>query len=120
MLGTCAGLILLARTIRDPAPGQRSLGLLDAAVARNAFGPQTSSAEALLTWGGSARPEGTVRAAFIRAPEVVEHGPDVEVLARFEGRVVAVRQGRVLGISFHPELTGDTTVHRELLGLIPD
>ncbi|TDP51877.1 5'-phosphate synthase pdxT subunit [Kocuria sp. AG109] len=120
VLGTCAGLILLARTIRDPAPGQRSLGLLDAAVARNAFGPQTSSAEALLTWGGSARPEGTVRAAFIRAPEVVEHGPDVEVLARFEGRVVAVRQGRVLGISFHPELTGDTTVHRELLGLIPD
>lgn len=119
VLGTCAGLILLARTIRDPAPGQRSLGLLDAAVARNAFGPQTSSAEALLTWGGSATPEGTVRAAFIRAPEVVEHGPDVEVLARFEGRVVAVRQDRILGISFHPELTGDTTVHRELLGLIP-
>ncbi|SIN22525.1 pyridoxal 5''-phosphate synthase, glutaminase subunit Pdx2 [Mycobacteroides abscessus subsp. abscessus] len=49
----------------------------------------------------------------------MEHGPDAEVLARFEGRVVAVRQDRILGISFHPELTGDTTVHRELLGLIP-
>lgn len=120
VLGTCAGLILLSSRIEDPAPGQQSLGLLDVAVARNAFGSQTASAEVRLPWAGrvGGSEGGSVRAAFIRAPAVTAVGPDVEVLARHEDRVVAVRQGSMLGISFHPELTGDTTVHEELLGLV--
>jgi 5'-phosphate synthase pdxT subunit len=115
-LGTCAGLILLAAEIEDPAPGQRSLGMLDVAVARNAFGSQVASAEATLAWGGEEAD--AVRAAFIRAPAVTRVGPGVEVLARHEERVVAVRSGSRLGISFHPELTGETAVHAELLGMI--
>lgn len=134
VLGTCAGLIMLARDIQNPALGQQSLGLLDVTVARNAFGPQTHSVEAVLPWAGIGAPvrkeragddvvpsaPETVRAAFIRAPEVIRHGPEVEVLARHEGRVVGVRQGRLLGLSFHPELTGETAAHQALLDLIPE
>lgn len=116
VLGTCAGLILLAAEIEDPAPGQQSLGLLDVTVARNAFGSQADSAEASIPWEGAAA--GSVRAAFIRAPVVTRAGEGVDVLAEHAGRVVAVRSGKILGISFHPELTGDTTVHEELLGMV--
>lgn len=127
-LGTCAGLILLAREIEDPAAGQQTLGLLDVTVRRNAFGSQVDSAETELTWG-DAGADGTgqgtgvnaeqvpVKAAFIRAPIVIRVGADVTVLARHAGQVVGVQQGHLLGISFHPELTGDTTVHRALLDL---
>ncbi|WP_197408486.1 pyridoxal 5'-phosphate synthase glutaminase subunit PdxT [Kocuria rhizophila] len=118
-LGTCAGLIMLSSEIEDPAPGQQSLGVLDVSVNRNAFGSQVASAEVELAWEGPASgvvaPGDVVRAAFIRAPEVTRAGDGVEVLARHRGAVVAVRQGSVLGISFHPELTGDTTLHRMLL-----
>lgn len=126
-LGTCAGLILLAREIEDPAAGQQTLGLLDVTVRRNAFGSQVDSAETELTWGAteaddSGQLTGTggqvpVKAAFIRAPIVTRVGKDVTVLARHAGQVVGVQQGHLLGISFHPELTGDTTVHRVLLDL---
>jgi len=113
-LGTCAGLVLLAREVVDPAPGQGSLGVLDVRVRRNAFGPQVDSAEARLE-----TTLGPVRVAFIRAPVVESVGPGVEVVARDAARnIVAVRQGRVLGVSFHPELTGDPTFHRALLRLI--
>ncbi|MDO4917980.1 pyridoxal 5'-phosphate synthase glutaminase subunit PdxT [Kocuria sp.] len=118
-LGTCAGLIMLSREIEDPAPGQQSLGVLDVSVNRNAFGSQVASAEVDLEWLGPAGdvvgPGDVLRAAFIRAPEVTRTGDGVEVLARHRGSVVAVRQGSVLGISFHPELMGDTTLHRLLL-----
>ena len=116
-LGTCAGLIMLARKIDDPAPGQQSLGVLDISVGRNAFGSQVDSAEAALDWsalGGDVLP---VKTAFIRAPRVSSVGANVEVTARYRGEVAGVRQGKIIGISFHPELTGDTTVHEELLGL---
>ncbi|HIY94691.1 MAG TPA: pyridoxal 5'-phosphate synthase glutaminase subunit PdxT [Candidatus Rothia avicola] len=126
-LGTCAGLILLAREIEDPAAGQQTLGLLDVTVRRNAFGSQVDSAETELTWGttgadGAGQLTGAggqvpVKAAFIRAPIVTRVGADVTVLARHAGQVVGVQQGHLLGISFHPELTGDTTVHRALLDL---
>lgn len=109
-LGTCAGLVLLARRVLDPAPGQRSLGLLDVTVQRNAFGPQVDSAEVDLN-----TVYGPAQVAFIRAPLVAEIGPGVKVLARHSGGVVGVRQGRVTGISFHPELTGETLFHRRLL-----
>lgn len=115
-LGTCAGLILLATDIEDPAANQQTLGLLDVTVARNAFGSQVDSAEAELAWGHEPDP---VKAAFIRAPIITRTGPGVETLATYRERVVGVRQGNILGISFHPELTGDTTIHRQLLSLIP-
>ncbi len=109
-LATCAGLVLLATKVLDPAPGQQSLGVLDVTVRRNAFGPQVDSAEARLS-----TVLGPVDAAFIRAPVVTEVGPGVEVLAHHGGQIVAVRQGSITGISFHPELTGDPTFHRDLL-----
>lgn len=114
-LGTCAGLILLSSGIEDPAPGQQTLEVLDVTVARNAFGSQTASEEAELAWGDDGA---TVRAAFIRAPVVTRAGEGVTVLARHRGEVVAVASGSVVGISFHPELTGETAVHRHLLSLV--
>ncbi|WP_211229319.1 pyridoxal 5'-phosphate synthase glutaminase subunit PdxT [Nakamurella lactea] len=109
-LGTCAGLILLADEVLDPAPGQQTLKVLDITVRRNAFGPQVDSLETTV-----ATDDGPVTAAFIRAPEVVAVGAGVQVIGRHLGRVVAVRSGAVTGISFHPELTGDTTLHRQLI-----
>lgn len=109
-LGTCAGLVLLASEVEDPAPDQQSLGILDITVRRNAFGPQVDSAETALETA-----LGPVRVAFIRAPIVTRLGAGVEKLATWQGRVVAVRQGTITGISFHPELTGDPTFHRDLL-----
>lgn len=109
-LGTCAGLVLLASEVLDAAPGQRSLGVLDVAVRRNAFGPQLDSAEVDL-----ATTLGPARVAFIRAPRVEAAGPRVEVLARRGQGIVAVRQGAVTGVAFHPELTGEPLFHRRLL-----
>ena len=111
-LGTCAGMILLAAgTTGSPQP---LLGVLDVVVERNAFGRQVDSFETDLPVAGLAEP---VRAVFIRAPWVSRVGPGVEVLASVDGHPVMVRQGRVLGAAFHPELTGDVRVHRLLLEL---
>jgi pyridoxal 5'-phosphate synthase pdxT subunit len=109
-LGTCAGLIQLASGIEDPAPGQECFGVLDVTVRRNAFGRQVDSAETCVDtiWGPA-------RVAFIRAPEVVSYGPSVTPVARLHDRLVAVSQGAITGIAFHPELTGETLFHRRLL-----
>jgi pyridoxal 5'-phosphate synthase pdxT subunit len=112
-LGTCAGLILLANRVEDPAPGQQSLAVLEATVRRNAFGSQVDSAEVSLE-----TVDGPVTVAFIRAPMVVAVGPDAEVIARRGDAVVGVRQGGVTGIAFHPELTGEARFHRRLLAEI--
>jgi pyridoxal 5'-phosphate synthase pdxT subunit len=104
VLGTCAGLIMLDRD---------HLGLLDVSARRNAFGRQLHSFEAdvdLGLDGGRALP-----AVFIRAPWVEEHGDEVEVLAEVDGHPVAVRQGRILAVAFHPELTDDRRLHRWLV-----
>jgi len=115
MLGTCAGMILLADRLTDG--DQPVLGLLDVAVERNAYGRQLDSYEAdveMPTLGDE-----PLRGVFIRAPVVTEAGPQVEVLARdHHGRAIAVRQGRVLATAFHPELTGDRRLHRLLVELI--
>ena len=103
MLGTCAGLILL---------GRDHLGLLDLTCERNAFGRQVKSFEADLDLPGF---EGEVRGAFIRAPWVSDHGDGVEVLAEVEGHPVAVRQGNILAVAFHPEIEGETRLHEWLL-----
>lgn len=109
-LGTCAGLILLATTVLDPAPGQQSLAVLDATVRRNAFGSQVDSAEVELDTS-----EGTVSVAFIRAPQVVACGPQVEVIARRGEAIVGVRQGAITGLAFHPEVTGEARFHQRLI-----
>jgi 5'-phosphate synthase pdxT subunit len=112
-LGTCAGLIQLATRIEDPAPDQTCFGVLDVAVRRNAFGRQIDSAETRLetTWGPA-------QVAFIRAPEVVSCGSSVTPVATLHDRIVAVTQGSIIGIAFHPELTGETLFHRRLLDSI--
>ncbi|HVF19650.1 MAG TPA: pyridoxal 5'-phosphate synthase glutaminase subunit PdxT [Mycobacteriales bacterium] len=109
VFGSCAGMILLAREVLDGLPGQPTLGGLDVAVRRNAFGRQVDSFEADVDFKGIVG--GPVSGVFIRAPWVERTGPDVEVLGEHAGRIVAVRQGDVLATSFHPELTGDRRVH---------
>ena len=108
--GTCAGLILLAEKLVDGTQTQQTFGGLDVVVQRNAFGSQLDSFEEDVNFVGIETP---VHAAFIRAPIVTEISDDVSVVARLEdGRVVGVQQGNILGISFHPEVTGETAVHR--------
>ena len=101
VLGTCAGMIMLDRDHLD---------LLDVSVRRNAFGRQLASFEAELEWE-----DGPLQAIFIRAPWVDEVGDEVEVLAEVDGHPVAVRQGNILAVSFHPELTDERRLHRWLL-----
>ena len=107
VLGTCAGMILLDRD---------HLGVMDVRARRNAFGRQVRSFEADLELEGL--DGGPLRAVFIRAPWVEEHGEEVEVLARVDGHPVAVRQGRVLAVAFHPELSGDRRIHEAFLSSI--
>jgi 5'-phosphate synthase pdxT subunit len=104
ILGTCAGMIVCDR---------RHLGLIDLTARRNAFGRQIASFESDLVVRGLG-PE-PLRAVFIRAPWVESHGPGVEVLAEVDGHPVAVREGRVIACSFHPELTDDLRVHALLM-----
>jgi pyridoxal 5'-phosphate synthase pdxT subunit len=106
VFGTCAGAILLAREVLNPP--QRSLGLLDAIVERNAYGRQIDSA--ILT-AETELPGGPLEMVFIRAPRLVDIGPEVEVLARRDGAPVLVRQGSILAATFHPELSPDRRVH---------
>ena len=116
VLGTCAGLILLSSQILDPASGQEGFGGLNTTVRRNAFGNQNDSFETDLAVTGV---DGLVHAAFIRAPIIESAGDGVEVIARLEdGRIVGVRQDKVIGISFHPEMVGDGRIHQLLLDLI--
>jgi 5'-phosphate synthase pdxT subunit len=117
-LGTCAGMILLARTVLDGRPDQRSFAAIDIEVRRNAFGRQVDSFERDLTVAGIAEPERAVHGVFIRAPAVEVAGPDVEVLARVGRQPVCARQGRVLVTAFHPELSGDERIHESFLDLI--
>jgi pyridoxal 5'-phosphate synthase pdxT subunit len=115
MLGTCAGMILLADRLADGE--EPVLGLLDVEVQRNAYGRQLDSFEADLDVP-LLGPE-QLHGVFIRAPVLSDVGPKAEVLARDpEGRPIAVRQGRVLATAFHPELTGDRRMHRLLLSLL--
>jgi 5'-phosphate synthase pdxT subunit len=116
-LGTCAGMILLAQEVLDGRADQRSLGVVDITVRRNAFGRQVDSFEADLdlTSGGAPVPGGPFHAVFIRAPIIESAGPDVEVLARVRDRPVLARQGPAVVASFHPELTADLRLHRLFL-----
>lgn len=115
--GTCAGLILLADRITDGIDGQQTFGGLDVTVRRNAFGSQVDSFETDLEVPALGAPP--VHAVFIRAPLVLSVGAAVEPLATLaDGRTVAVRQGNLLGTSFHPEVTGETRFHELFLQIV--
>jgi 5'-phosphate synthase pdxT subunit len=107
VFGTCAGVILLAREVLNPA--QRSMGVLDAVVERNAYGRQIDS---VIVTAETALPGGPLEMVFIRSPRISQVGPGVEVFARRDGFPVLVRQGRILAATFHPELGHDRRVHR--------
>lgn len=110
VLGTCAGLILLADVVTNPIAGQQSFGGLPVAVERNAFGGQVESFETSIDMpviGGE-----SIRAAFIRAPLVRETGAADVIATLPGGEIVGVRFGSIVGISFHPEVTGEDRVHR--------
>jgi pyridoxal 5'-phosphate synthase pdxT subunit len=107
VFGTCAGAILLAREVLNPP--QRSLGLLDAVIERNAYGRQIDSS---IVTAETQLPGGPLEMVFIRAPRIVETGPEVEVLAQREGFPALVRQGNLMAATFHPELSPDRRVHK--------
>jgi pyridoxal 5'-phosphate synthase pdxT subunit len=113
IFGTCAGAILLATKVENPA--QASLGLLDMTVLRNGYGRQLASD---VFFGSSTLSDTPMEMVFIRAPIIEGVGPGVEVLAEYGGKPVLVQKGNLLAGTFHPELTQDTTVHRHFLQLV--
>ncbi|HSO94158.1 MAG TPA: pyridoxal 5'-phosphate synthase glutaminase subunit PdxT [Candidatus Dormibacteraeota bacterium] len=115
LLGTCAGMILMAREVSDGRPDQEPLGLMDIAVRRNAYGRQIDSFEAEVE---AAAIGGRGPAVFIRAPQLLSKGPGVEELAEHAGHAVALKQGARLALAFHPELTADRRWHQYFLSLL--
>jgi len=115
IFGTCAGAILLASEVRNPA--QQSLGLADITVVRNAYGRQLASE---VRHGVTSISPEPIEMVFIRAPIIERVGPDVEVLSTSEGQPVLIRQGRFLIATFHPELTKENTVHEYFVHMIND
>jgi 5'-phosphate synthase pdxT subunit len=115
IFGTCAGLIVIANQIEGQE--EAHLTLMNMKVARNAFGRQRESFEADLPLKGVDEP---IRAVFIRAPIIMEVGPEVEVLTEYQGQIVAARQGHLLAASFHPELTEDYRMHSYFLTMVEE
>jgi 5'-phosphate synthase pdxT subunit len=121
VLGTCAGMIMLSRRVFDRVIGdtkQKLIGNLDIVIERNAFGRQGDSFEADLDIGILGKE--AFRGVFIRAPAVSEVGKDVEVIAKLNNKVVAVKQKNIIGTSFHPELSGDSRMHRQFVKMAVD
>lgn len=121
VMGTCAGMIMLSRRAFDRVVGdtkQKLIGNLDIVIERNAFGRQGDSFEADLSIGMLGKE--AFKGVFIRAPAVSEVGKDVEVIAKLNNKVVAVRQKNVIGTAFHPELSGDSRMHKHLVKMALD
>ena len=118
LFGTCAGAILLASTVEGAVSGLTPLALMDATIKRNGYGRQVDSFETIVPFEGVSG--GEVNAVFIRAPRFDTLGTDVEVLSRHEGEPIAVRQGSVLAVAFHPELTEDRRVHQYFIETMLD
>ena len=114
VLGTCAGMILMATSVEDGRADQQPLGLMDVGIRRNAYGRQIESFETEVNADviGGAGP-----AVFIRAPQVVRSGSEVKALASHDGQAVAIQQGNRLALAFHPELTPDRRWHQYFLSL---
>jgi 5'-phosphate synthase pdxT subunit len=121
VLGTCAGMIMLSKRAFDRVVGdtkQKLMGNLDIVIERNAFGRQNDSFETDMEIPSFGKEP--FRGVFIRAPAVSEVGAGVEVVAKFKNRVVAVRQGSIMGTAFHPELAGDSRMHKQVLRMALD
>ncbi len=119
VFGICAGMIMLSKKAKDRVIGEMDqplLDFLDVKIERNAFGRQKDSFESEISMDkiGIKKFQGV----FIRAPSIVEAGKDVEVLSKFNEKIIAVKQGNVIGTSFHPELTGDLSLHKYFVSLI--
>lgn len=119
VLGICAGMIMLSKTADDRVIGktdQPLLDILDIKLERNSFGRQKESFEADISIDSIDIPK--FNGVFIRAPSVSDVGSDVEVLSKFNEKIVAIRKGNVIGTSFHPELTDDTSLHKYFVKLV--
>ncbi len=119
VLGICAGMIMLSKTANDRVVGktdQPLLDLLDIKLERNSFGRQKESFEANISMDSIDIPK--FNGVFIRAPSVSDTGSGVEVLAKFNDKIVAVKKGNMLGVAFHPELTEDVALHKYFINLI--
>lgn len=119
VLGICAGLILLSKKAKDRVVGEMDqplLDLLDVKVERNAFGRQRDSFETEISMEKIGIPK--FKGIFIRAPSIVEIGKNVEIISKFNEKIVAVKQGNILGTSFHPELTDDLSLHKYFVKLV--
>ncbi len=121
VMGTCAGMIMLSRRAFDRVVGdtkQKLMGNLDIVIERNAFGRQGDSFEVDLSINMLGKE--AFKGVFIRAPAVSEVGKDVEVIAKLNSKVVAVRQKNIIGTAFHPELSGDSRMHKHLVKMALD
>jgi 5'-phosphate synthase pdxT subunit len=121
VLGICAGMILLSKKAKDRVVGEMDqplLDLLDVKVERNTFGRQRDSFESEISMDKIGIP--TFHGVFIRAPSITETGKNVEVISKFNEKIVAVKQGKILGTSFHPELTSDLSLHKYFVNLVND
>ena len=119
VLGICAGMILLSKTANDKIVGKTNqplLDVLDITLERNSFGRQKESFEADISMGSINIPKFT--GVFIRAPAISEVSSDIEVLSKFNEKIIAIKKGHVIGTSFHPELTHDTSLHKYFLTLV--
>lgn len=112
VMGTCAGVIMLSKEIEGGIKGQRSFSVLDAKVSRNAYGRQVDSFEAPLKLSFDDKP---FKGVFIRAPKILSFSERVKPIAFLDDEVVGVEQGNLIGLTFHPELTDDTRLHRYFL-----
>ncbi|MFZ0628453.1 MAG: pyridoxal 5'-phosphate synthase glutaminase subunit PdxT [Nitrososphaeraceae archaeon] len=118
IMGTCAGMIVLAKKSYDKVVGNKKqllLGALDIEIERNSFGRQYDSFESTLEISGIGN---DFKGIFIRAPTVISAGSHVQILSKFDGKIVAVQQENIIGTSFHPELSGDNRMHRLFIELI--
>jgi len=119
VLGICAGMILLSKKAKDRVIGEMDqplLDFLDVKIERNAFGRQNDSFESDISLDKIGIPN--FQGVFIRAPSIIEVGKDVEVLAKFNENIIAVKQGNIVGTSFHPELTGNLDLHKYFVDLV--
>jgi pyridoxal 5'-phosphate synthase pdxT subunit len=112
ILGTCAGIILLAKEITDPS--EETLGLLDVTIARNAYGSQVNSFDAI----GKYIPKNKdIEMVFIRAPQISRVGAGCEIIAEYDGKPVGIKQGKIIGLTFHPELSKNFDIIEQFLAL---
>lgn len=114
--GTCAGMILMAKDIVNPTPNQVNLGTMNITVQRNAYGRQLGSFHTEASFGNMP----SVPMTFIRAPYIKSAGKGVSILSEVKGNITAARQGNQLATAFHPELTGDTSIHQYFLDMVQD